>query len=97
MSLSYVPPPEVFVAQVLRLFMGDRAVVDLGDVDRAVELAPEAVEEMRMLLDALLPGLEVVRQVRRQVAFEHGVHGFKGQVSIWRNSSGATALTGEFL
>ena len=67
MPLSYVPPPEVFVAQVLRLFVGDRTVVDLGDVDRAVAFAPEAVEE----IDALLPGLEVVRQVRRQVAFEH--------------------------
>jgi hypothetical protein len=50
-----------------------------------------------MLLDALLPGIEVVRQIRRQVAFEQSVHDIKDYFSIWKNSSGATTLTGEFL
>ena len=51
--------------------MGDQVVVDFGDVDGTVELTPETVEQMRLLLDALLPGLEVMRQVRRQVPLEH--------------------------
>ena len=68
---SYVLPPEVLVAEILRLFVGDQVVVDFSDVDGTVELTPETVEKMRLLLDALLPGLEVMRQVRRQVPLEH--------------------------
>ena len=33
---SYVLPPEILVAEVLRLFVGDGVVVYLGNVDRAV-------------------------------------------------------------
>ena len=68
---SYVLSPEVLVAEILRLFVGDCAVIDFRDVDGTVQLAPETVEKMRLLLDALLPGLEVVRQIRRQVPLEH--------------------------
>ena len=51
--------------------MGYGGVVDLCDVYGAVELAPEAVEKSGTLRDALFPGGEVVRQVRRQVSLEH--------------------------
>ena len=40
-------------------------------------LAPEAVEKARLLLDALLPGLEVMRQVRRQVSLVHLDHSLR--------------------
>ena len=41
---SYVLSPEVLVAEILRLFVGDQVVVYLGDVDGTVQLAPETVE-----------------------------------------------------
>ena len=53
------------------MFVGDQVVVYLGDVDGTVKLTPETVEKMRLFLDALLPGLEVMRQVRRQISLEH--------------------------
>ena len=69
-------PPEILVTIILRLLVGNGIVVDFGDVDGTAELAPKAIKKMRLLLDALLPGLKVVRQVGRQVSLEHlVVHG----------------------
>ena len=37
---SYALSPEVLVAEILRLFVGDQVVAYLGDVDETVQLAP---------------------------------------------------------
>ena len=46
-----------------------RAVVDLRTVDRPVKLTPETIEKMRMLCKPRLVGLQIVRQIRRKIAF----------------------------
>ena len=58
-------------------------IVDLGDVDESLQLAPDTVEKTRLLLDALLPSFEVMRQIRRQIAFEHRVFHAADYIIIW--------------
>ena len=43
--------------------MRDRLIVDLGTVDRPVELAPEAIQQRRPLRTTLLIRIEVMLQV----------------------------------
>ena len=54
------------------MFRGDTGVIDLGDVDAAVQFTPKTVEQTAMVLDPFLIGVKVMLKISRQTVLIGG-------------------------